>query len=111
MSTSTKIRILDECAQLNVTSAVSYLRSYPLLKITGDNLDVYIRVGLKTVQNSNRDLHLFASNDLSCRVATPDMDRRKPAVQPVTADMLRLINDEKQPVLLHSIGKFVAKLW
>ena len=77
MSTASKLRLLDECGNSNLNGLVSYLKERPLLKITGDNLDKYIRTGNKSTDNSNRDLHLYASNSISCRVATTNLGTRR----------------------------------
>ena len=44
MSTTSKLRLLDEAGNYNMTELLAYLKTKPLLKITGDNLDVFIKV-------------------------------------------------------------------
>ena len=68
MSTTTKLRLLDEASGIMDKGIVSRLQKSPLVKITGDNLDMYIRTGQKSLEKSNRDLHLFTSNVLFNRV-------------------------------------------
>ncbi|KAH3695869.1 hypothetical protein DPMN_083327 [Dreissena polymorpha] len=69
MSTTTKLRLLDEASGIMDKGIVSqYCRSHPLVNKTGDNLDMYIRTGQKYLEKSNRDLHMFASNVLFNRV-------------------------------------------
>ncbi|KAJ8299423.1 hypothetical protein KUTeg_023483 [Tegillarca granosa] len=69
-----KLRLLEEASQLNKIEIVNYLKNNPLMKITGDNLDVFIRTGNQAIDIRNKDLHLFASNAISTRIARPDMD-------------------------------------
>ncbi|XP_060578320.1 uncharacterized protein LOC132735396 [Ruditapes philippinarum] len=71
LSVSTKLRLLDEAGAMMDTAIVSKLQTNPLFKVTGDNLDIYIRTGHKSLEKSNTDLHLFASNAIFSRVAKP----------------------------------------
>jgi hypothetical protein len=68
LSVSTKLRLLDEAGAMMDTAIVSKLQTNPLFKVTGDNLDIYIRTGHKSLEKSNTDLHLFASNAIFSRV-------------------------------------------
>lgn len=69
MSPTTKLRLLDEAGEHMSTGIVSKLVVNPLVKITGDNLDIYVRTGLQSPERSNKDLHMFASNIIFSRVS------------------------------------------
>lgn len=43
-------------------------------------MDIFIRTGNQAIDIRNKDLHLFASNAISTRIAKPDMDTTQPAV-------------------------------
>ncbi|CAG2201381.1 unnamed protein product [Mytilus edulis] len=66
----------------------------PLLKITGDNLDIYIKSRCVSIDKGNTDLHLFASNALTSRLSSVDMDNRTPLVPEVNRDVLKLTEAE-----------------
>jgi hypothetical protein len=68
MSPSSKLRLLDEAGELMNAGIASKVITNPLVKITGDNLDIYIRTGHQSLDRSNKDLHLFASNIIFSRV-------------------------------------------
>ena len=55
-----------------------------------------LQVESSSINNPNRDLHLFASNALSVRVATSDMDMKVPAVNPPSHMDLRLTVEETE---------------
>uniref|UniRef100_A0A8W8MKD7 Uncharacterized protein n=1 Tax=Magallana gigas TaxID=29159 RepID=A0A8W8MKD7_MAGGI len=48
------------------------------MKITGDNVDVYVRTSSLNRERRNKDLHLFASNIIFSRIATIDMPNTPP---------------------------------
>ena len=54
----------------------------PLVKITGDNLDLYVRTNHVSSENRNKDLHMFTSNIILPRIATIDMDNSPPQIDP-----------------------------
>lgn len=73
MSASTKLRLLHEAGERMDHDIVAELKDNPLVKATGDNLDIYVRTGLKSTERKYKNLHLFASNIIFCRVARPDL--------------------------------------
>ena len=48
--------------------------------MAGDNLDIYIKTAHERQTTSNTDLHLFATNLIFSRVATPDLDNTTPDI-------------------------------
>ena len=46
--------------------------------IAGDNLDIYIRTAHERQNKTNTDLHMFASNIIFPRIATPDISNLPP---------------------------------
>ncbi|XP_052224940.1 uncharacterized protein LOC127840570 [Dreissena polymorpha] len=68
MSTSSKLRLLDEAGEMLEDNIARSLRKNPLIKITGDNLDIYVRTGHHSLDRHNKDLHTFASNIIFSRV-------------------------------------------
>ncbi|CAC5407263.1 unnamed protein product [Mytilus coruscus] len=104
MSTSTKLRLLDECGDLNSLRLKRILKTVTLLKLTGDNLDVYIKTGNLTTVNRNTDVHLFASNAISCRIATPDMSTKAPKIDELQLQATDvLLNEARLEVLKEAI--------
>ncbi|XP_060572948.1 uncharacterized protein LOC132730884 isoform X2 [Ruditapes philippinarum] len=71
MSPSSKLRLLDEAGELMNAGIASKVITNPLVKITGDNLDIYVRTGHQSMDRSNKDLHLFVSNIIFSRIAKP----------------------------------------
>ncbi|KAK3101010.1 hypothetical protein FSP39_000234, partial [Pinctada imbricata] len=100
LSPTSKIRLLDECKEMNDFSLLENIKRNPLVKITGDNLDVYVRSCLQGLGKQHMDMHLFASNLLSSRIVTTDMDNTMPTnidldptsflLQGYNADILRM---------------------
>ncbi|CAG2199887.1 unnamed protein product [Mytilus edulis] len=78
LSTISKIRLLDEAANNAEKAIVKELQTNPLVKITGDNLDIYVSANHQSTEKLNKDLHLFASNIIFSRLAGPDLDNRNP---------------------------------
>ncbi|XP_052098862.1 uncharacterized protein LOC127733557 [Mytilus californianus] len=68
LSCSGKLRILDKAVIALHNMLVEAIRTYPLMKITGDNLDMYIRTNHQRTDNSNQDIHWFASNAFFTRL-------------------------------------------
>ena len=99
MSTASKQRLIGECGKNSNKKLTDYLEGSPLLKITGDNLDIFIKPSCQSVEKSNYDLHLFASNAISCRAATPDLNTSAPKdVGPLNSDIVRLTDTEKDQI-------------
>ncbi|XP_076116504.1 uncharacterized protein LOC143083974 [Mytilus galloprovincialis] len=117
LSTASKQRLIEECGKNSNKKLTDYLEGSPLLKITGDNLDIFIKPSCQSVEKSNYDLHLFASNAISCRAATPDLNTSAPKdVGPLNSDIVRLTDTEKDQIrnsyivlisrILSSMGQF-----
>ena len=70
LSSTSKLRLLEEAGNRMETNIVLSLQKNPVVKITGDNLDIYVKTGHKSLERSNQDLHLFASNIIFSRVCT-----------------------------------------
>jgi hypothetical protein len=73
-----KLSILDEATAVSRQQITESIIINPLMKITGDNLDIYIRTSHMSSEKQNRDLHLFTSNLIFSRVATTDMSNSPP---------------------------------
>ncbi|XP_053386739.1 uncharacterized protein LOC128550851 isoform X2 [Mercenaria mercenaria] len=71
LCTTSKIRLLEEAGESMEKNIARELVNNPLVKITGDNLDIYIKTGHRSLDRSNKDLHLFASNIIFSRIAKP----------------------------------------
>ncbi|KAK3099684.1 hypothetical protein FSP39_007984 [Pinctada imbricata] len=78
MSPSTKIRILEECSDKNHEALVQHIKTHPIIKITGDNLDIHVRSSRQGLDRQHKDMHMFASNVLSTRISSPDIDNQCP---------------------------------
>ncbi|CAC5371189.1 unnamed protein product [Mytilus coruscus] len=57
LSCSGKLRIFDKAVVASHNMLVEAIRTNPLMKITGDNLDMYIRTNHQRTDNSNQDIH------------------------------------------------------
>jgi hypothetical protein len=68
LSTTSKLKLLDEAGNRMETSVASTLQRNPIVKVNGDNPDIYVRTGHKSLERSNQDIHLFASNIIFSRV-------------------------------------------
>ena len=55
-----------------------------------------LQVESSSINNPIRDLHIFAPNVLSVRVATSDMDMKVPAVNPPSHMDLRMTVEETE---------------
>lgn len=71
MCPRTKLQLLDEAGERINAGIASKLATNPVVKVTGDNLDIYVCTGHKSLDRSNNDLHLFASNIIFNRIAKP----------------------------------------
>ena len=109
LSTSSKQRLIKEAGEISQNLLTEYLEDNPLLKITGDNLDVYIKTRCKTVDKSNSDLHLFASNAISTRLASPDMDEISPVLQEQLCWKVLLLTAAERDNIKYSYSILVNK--
>ena len=84
LSPSSKLRLEDEACSSSKTFIIEMLRRNPLAKVTGDNLDVYIKRNIISGMNKNKDIHLFASNIIFPRIAKITMENTRPANQQIS---------------------------
>ncbi|CAG2197267.1 unnamed protein product [Mytilus edulis] len=99
LSTASKQRLIGECGKNSNQKLIDYLERSPLLKITGDNMDIFIKPSCQSAETSNFDLHLFASNAISCRAATPNLNTSAPKdVRPLNSDIVKLTDTEKDQI-------------
>jgi hypothetical protein len=76
------VGILTKESSSSKKNIIEMLRRNPLAKITGDNLDVYIKRDIVSGMNKNKDIHLFASNIIFPRIAKITiMENTRPANQ------------------------------
>ena len=66
---SSKVRLLDECAAQSRIKIIQKLRVNPWIKLVGDNLDMFLRVGQQTSERQHKDLHYFTSVVMFSRLA------------------------------------------
>ena len=76
------------------------LRRNPLAKVTGDNLDVYIKRNIISGMNKNKDIYLFASNIIFPRISKITMENTRPANQQISITNLTF-NDQQRSHLLN----------
>ena len=76
-----KVKLLDKAAETTKELFIEQIKENPRIKITGDNLDMYIRTNHQRQDNSNKDIHWFASNAVSCRLDYTNIPSEKPNVR------------------------------
>ena len=79
LSTSSKITLLDECMSQRHSQIVHNIKLNPWIKLVGDNLDMFLRVGQQTSERQHKDLHYFTSVIMFSRL--PD-ELQLPAMDP-----------------------------
>ncbi|XP_076081561.1 uncharacterized protein LOC143052416 [Mytilus galloprovincialis] len=96
LSCSGKLRILDKAVLASHNMLVEAIRTNPLMKITGDNLDMYIRTNHQRTDNSNQDIHWFASNAFFTRLNYQNLPENTPEVRlkDIAAEMFVLTGGE-----------------
>ncbi|XP_063435690.1 uncharacterized protein LOC134716611 [Mytilus trossulus] len=94
LSPTSKQRLIKKAGEISHKALCDYLKEKPLLKITGDNLDIYIKSCCVSIDKGNTDFHLFASNALTSRLSSVDMDNRTPVFPEVNGDVLKLTETE-----------------
>ncbi|CAG2194770.1 unnamed protein product [Mytilus edulis] len=96
LSCSGKLRILDKAVLASHNMLVEAIRTNPLMKITGDNLDMYIRTNHQRTDNSNQDIHWFASNAFFTRLNYQNLPENTPEVRlkDIDAEMFVLTGGE-----------------
>jgi len=100
LSPSSKLRLEDEACSSSKKIIIEMLRRNPLAKVTGDNLDVYIKRDIISGMNKNKDIHLFASNIIFPRIAKITMENTRPANQQISNTNLTF-NDQQRSHLLN----------
>ena len=99
LSTSSKLRLQDEAAVASKEKIVQMLKENPMPKITGDNLDVYIRKDIVTSTKKNLDLHLFASNIIFPRLANESISNIPPNIPEITPDNISWNRQQKANIV------------
>jgi hypothetical protein len=111
MNPRSKTALLDETSDMNEKLIMQMIAVNPLVKITGDNLDFYVRTGHTSSENQNKDLHMFTSNILFSRVATMDMNN-----SPIQYDVSKitpqqcLLNMEENKKLKRTYAVILGRL-
>lgn len=80
LSTKSKLNILESCGSVSRKNTVQAIKTKPHVKITGDNLDMFIRTQHQASDHSHKDLHLFTSNLITHRLPLQDVSNVTPVV-------------------------------
>ncbi|CAG2230058.1 unnamed protein product [Mytilus edulis] len=80
LSCTSKLRILEKAGETSKNLLVEKLKTNPRMKITGDNLDMYIKTNHQRQDNDNKDIHWFASNAFLSRLDYTGLSLEKPNV-------------------------------
>lgn len=78
LSWSVRVSLQEDIHKKAEKNIVDTIKLNPLMKITGDNVDVYVKTTSLNRERRNKDLHLFASNIIFSRTATIDMPNTPP---------------------------------
>ncbi|CAG2230062.1 unnamed protein product [Mytilus edulis] len=78
LSCTSKLRILEKAGETSKNLLVEKLKTNPRMKITGDNLDMYIKTNHQRQDNDNKDIHWFASNAFLSRLDYTGLSLEKP---------------------------------
>lgn len=81
LSCSGKLKLLDKAADTSKHLLVESIKQNPQIKITGDNLDMYVRTNHQRLDNDNKDIHWFASNVIGTRLNYSGLSSEKPNVR------------------------------
>ncbi|CAG2254222.1 unnamed protein product [Mytilus edulis] len=81
LSCTSKLRILEKAGETSKNLLVEKLKTNPRMKITGDNLDMYIKTNHQRQDNDNKDIHWFASNAFLSRLDYTGLSLEKPNVR------------------------------
>jgi len=87
------------------------LKEQPMVKVTGDNLDLMIRTQHQASDHCHQDLHLFTSNIISHRVPLYNVSDCNPIIklQNITPENFEL-NDMENHHLLESYSVLVGRI-
>ncbi|CAC5405408.1 unnamed protein product [Mytilus coruscus] len=105
LSCSGKLRILDKAVIASHNMLVEAIRTNPLMKITGDNLDMYIRTNHQRTDNSNQDIHWFASNAFFTRLNYQNLPENTPEVRLKDIDAEMFVLNESETLKLNDVQK------
>ncbi len=111
LSTRSKLNILETCGTVSRKNTVQAIKSRSYVKITGDNLDMYVRTQHQASDRSHRDLHLFTSNLITHRLPLQEVPNAPPIV-----DVTRLTPEDFLPSvqekhhLLEAYGIIIGRL-
>lgn len=101
LSWSVRVSLQEDIHKKAEKNIVDTIKLNPLMKITGDNVDVYVRTSSLNRERRNKDLHLFASNIIFSRIATIDMPNTPPGtnVEQLKSEHLLMTGMEKAKFL------------
>ena len=75
------------------------LKKQAMVKVTGDNMDIYIRTEHQSTERANKDLHMFTSNIIFPRVYCHHLSNEEPTVGPVRIPDILLTQQDKDQLL------------
>mgnify|MGYP001553681566 CR=1 FL=1 len=114
MSTSRKVPILDECREQTNRNIVQALQHNPLVKITGDNLNMTVKRSQETSTQGHEKLDCFTSNMIFSRVATHtrDISNNPPMINEknITPDKFVPSKEEKETAI-DTYAIIIARIW
>ncbi|XP_069124032.1 uncharacterized protein [Argopecten irradians] len=111
LSHERRLKFQDSVNESSNKLLVDHLKKNPLIKITGDNLDIYVKTSQINTERRNQDLHLFTSNIIFSRLARIDMDNKPPRtdVNNIGAEKI-LLSDDQKDQLLDAYGILVGRI-
>lgn len=80
LSPTRKLDLLDACGDVSRSTIVKVLKKQPMVKVTGDNLDIMIRTQHQSTDHTHQDLHLFTSNIIFHRIPLNNVSDVSPVV-------------------------------
>ncbi|KAL5017472.1 hypothetical protein ScPMuIL_007061 [Solemya velum] len=117
LSPERRQRLQDSAQEKTLKLVTETLKSQPLVKITGDNLGIYVKTSNLGINRRNKDHHLFTSYVLFSRVATIDMNNDSPKTDlcKISSEQMLLNNNYLQrQKLIHAysvlLGRILCKL-
>lgn len=111
LSHERRLKFQDSVNESSNKLLVDHLKKNPLIKITGDNFDIYVKTSQINTERRNQDLHLFTSNIIFSRLARIDMDNKPPCtdVNNIGAENF-LLSDDQKDQLLDAYGILVGRI-
>ncbi|KAH3880084.1 hypothetical protein DPMN_003996 [Dreissena polymorpha] len=112
LSWPSRITLQEEIQSMTEKLIAENLKQNPLIKVTGDNLDIYVKTSSLSKERRNKDLHLFTSNIIFSRVSTTDMNNSVPKVDVSELNSEKILMPEhsnEKDKLLHSYAVLIAR--